>query len=190
MSELIKIILIILLSSVKFLAGPPFAYFDERYDFTFFETVLYCVIGGMLGVWVFTFFSLEIQVITGWIKRQLKKGVKKTQLFSRPRSTEGDIEITYLIVDEHNPVKKVFSSRSRKFVRLWSKYGLVGVAFLTPVILSIPVGTVILNAFEDNKKKIFVYMFFSILFWALLLTTIFELFHVVNIPELKERLFG
>ena len=59
-----------------------------------------------------------------------------------------------------------------------------------PVIISIPVGTIILNAFEDNKQKIFLYMFFSILFWAVLLTTIFEILHVVNIPELKERIFG
>jgi hypothetical protein len=191
-SEFIKIILIILLSSVKFVAGPPFAYFDERYDFTFFETVLYCLIGGMLGVWVFTFFSLEIQLITNWIKRQLKKAIKKPEIFSKPRSTEGDIEITYQLIDDKHPsdIKKVFSPRSRRFVKLWRKYGLAGVSFLTPVILSIPIGTILLNAFEDNKRKIFVYMFFSILFWSLFLTSIFELLHVVNIPQLKERLFG
>ena len=190
MNEFVKILLIILLSSVKFVAGPPFAYFDERYDFTFFETVLYCVIGGMLGVWVFTFFSIEIQLTVNWIKRQLKKAVKKPQLFSKPRSTEGDIEITYLIVDEKSDQKKVFSSRSRKFVRLWRKYGLAGVSFLTPVLISIPLGTILLNAFEDNKQKIFIYMFFSILFWALFFTSIFEILHVVNLPELKQRIFG
>ncbi len=190
MSEFVKILLIILLSSVKFVAGPPFAYFDDRYDFTFFETVLYSVIGGMLGVWVFTFFSIEIQLTINWFKRQLKKTFKKPQIFSEPKSTEGDIEITYLIVDEKEPKKKVFTSRSRKFVRLWKKYGLFGVSFLTPVVISIPLGTIILNAFEDNKQKIFLYMFFSILFWAVLLTSIFEILHVVNIPELKERIFG
>lgn len=190
MSEFVKILLIILLSSVKFVAGPPFAYFDDRYDFTFFETVLFCVIGGMLGVWVFTFFSLEIQLIIHWIKVQFKKAVKKRpQVFSKPLATENNIEISYNLVATET-IKKVFTPQSRKFVRIWRKYGLVGVAFLTPVILSIPIGTVIANAFEDNKKKIFVYMFFSILFWSLLLTSIFELYHVVNIPQLKEKLFG
>ena len=170
-SEFVKILLIILLSSVKFVAGPPFAYFDERYDFTFFETVLYCVTGGMLGVWVFTFFSLEIQLIINWIKRQLKKAVKKPQLFSKPRSTEGDIEITYQLINESTPPeKKLFTPSSRKFVKLWRKYGLFGMAFLTPVIFSIPLGTVLVNAFEDNKKKIFIYMFFSILFWSVFIT--------------------
>lgn len=190
MSEFVKILLIILLSSVKFVAGPPFAYFDDRYDFTFFETVLYCVIGGMLGVWFFTFFSLEIQLITNWIKRQFKKTFRKPQIFSEPRSTEGELEITYSIVNENDAKKKVFTPRSRKFVRLWKKYGIIGVAFLTPVIISIPIGTIILNAFEDNKARIFMYMFFSIVFWSVLFTSIFELLHVVDIHELRQRIMG
>jgi hypothetical protein len=189
-SEFVKIILIILLSSVKFAAGPPFAYFDDRYDFSFFETVLYCVIGGMLGVWVFTFFSLEIQLGITWIKKQIKRAVRAPQMFSRPRTTEGDLDVHYELIQASEPEKKLFSPRSRRFVRLWRKYGLIGISFLTPVLISIPIGTVIANAFEENKKKIFLYMFVSIVFWSVLLTTIFELFHVVNIPELKERMLG
>jgi hypothetical protein len=189
-SEFVKIVLIILLSSVKFVAGPPFAYFDERYDFSFFETVLYCVIGGMLGVFVFTFFSLEIQLIAKWIKKQMKKAVKKKSVFSEPAPTYSGLEINYTTPGEVESQKKLFTPRNRKFVRVWRKYGLFGVALLTPVLFSIPIGTIVANAFEDNKRKIFVYMFFSILFWSLLFTTIFELFHVVNIPELKARITG
>ena len=191
MSEFVKIILIILLSSVKFVAGPPFAYFDERYDFTFLETVLYCVVGGMLGVWVFTFFSLEIQLTWHWIKRQLKKAVRRPQLFSKPKTTAEDLEVRYELVDKSAvSSKKIFSKRSRRYVRIWRKYGLIGLAFLTPVVISIPIGTVLANAFEENKKKIFIYMFFSILFWSVFLTSIFELLHVVSIPELKNRIIG
>ena len=187
MSEFVKIILIILLSSVKFVAGPPFAYFDERYDFTFFETVIYCVIGGMLGVWVFTFFSLEIQMGISWVKKQLKKAVRKPQIFSRPKTTEGDFDVHYDFVPQEAP-KKIFTRKSRRFVRMWRRYGLFGVAFLTPVLISIPIGTVIANAFEENKRKIFIYMFFSILFWSVFFTTMFELFDAVNLPELKHKL--
>jgi hypothetical protein len=189
-SEFVKIILIILLSSVKFVAGPPFAYFDKRYDFSFFETVLYCVIGGMLGVWFFTFFSLEIQIIANWFRRQFKRTFQRPQFFSKPRSTEGEIEISYSIVEQNKAKQKVFTPRSRKLVRLWKKYGMIGIAFLTPVIISIPIGTIILNAFEDNKTKIFMYMFFSIVFWSVMFTSILELLHVVNIHELKQRLTG
>lgn len=179
MSEFVKIILIILLSSVKFAAGPPFAYYDQRYDFTFFETVIYSLIGGMLGVWVFTFFSLEIQFAIDWIKKKFFHAVSKRP-FGKSSVTAAE--------NDQPAEKKIFSKKSRRFVRLWRKYGLIGVAFITPVIISIPVGTVILNLFEDNKQKIFIYMFFSILFWAVLMTSIFEILHVVNIPQLKERL--
>lgn len=191
MSEFVKILLIILLSSVKFVAGPPFAYFDERYDFSFFETVLYCVIGGMLGVWVFTFFSLEIQIMWDWIKHRFYRIVTPKPIFSKPEPTDETIEVSYTYVAGNAvPKRKIFSPRTRKFVRMWKKYGLIGVAFLTPVLISIPIGTIIANSFENNKAKIFLYMFFSIVFWSLAFTSIFELLGVVNIPQLKEKLVG
>jgi len=191
LSEFVKILLIILLSSVKFVAGPPFAYFDQRYDFSFFETVLYCVIGGMLGVWVFTFFSLEIQIMWDWCKHRLKKIVRKEQIFSKPKPTDIGIEVNYTYISSASKSpRKIFSPRTRKFVRIWKKYGLIGVSFLTPVLISIPIGTIIANSFEPNKTKIFIYMFISIVFWSVTFTTIFELLHVVSIPELKEKLFG
>jgi hypothetical protein len=191
LSEFVKILLIILLSSVKFVAGPPFAYFDDRYDFTFFETVAYCVIGGMLGVWVFTFFSLEIQLTWEWLKRHLKKIVKDQYPFSKPEPTDEGVEIKYTYVtEESQATPKIFSKRSRSFVRIWRKYGLIGVAFLTPVLFSIPIGTIIANAFENNKQKIFLYMFLSIAFWSVTFLSVFELLHVVDITELKEKIFG
>lgn len=182
MSEFVKIILIILLSSVKFVAGPPFAYFDERYDFTFYETVLYCLLGGMLGVWVFTFFSLEIQLTLHWIRSKFRRQK------DLPAETRID-PITGLIQNVPHK-RKIFSKRSRQFVKLWRRYGFLGVAFFTPVLISIPVGTIILNLFEDNKLKIFTYMFFSILFWSVLLTAMFEILEVVDITQLREKLFG
>lgn len=183
MEELLRIVLIILVSSVKFVAGPTFAYLDRDYGFTFFETVSYCVAGGMLGVWFFTFFSLEIQIGISWVRRKVLKAINGTKLIIRPGHQED-------LVHPLDERKRIFTKSSRRFVKLWRKYGLFGVAFLTPVVISIPVGTVILNLFEDHKGKIFLYMFFSILFWSLVLTGAFELFHVVNVPELRERVVG
>ena len=191
MSEFVKILLIILLSSVKFVAGPPFAYFDDRYDFTFFETVSYCVVGGMLGVWVFTFFSLEIQITWDWLKNRFKKIVEQQGVFSKPEPTDESISVNYTYISNRSKSpRKIFSKRSRKIVRIWRKYGLMGVAFLTPVLFSIPIGTIIANSFETNKQKIFVYMFLSIVFWSVTFIAIFEVLHVVDMPELKEKLFG
>jgi hypothetical protein len=183
MGEFLKVLLIILVSSVKFVAGPTFAYFDENYEFTFLETVLYCVTGGMLGVWIFTFFSLEIQMVISWMRIRLLKLLKGKTLIVRAGHEE---DLVHPIATE----KKIFSKKSRRFVKIWRRYGMAGVAFITPVIISIPVGTVILNLFEDNKAKIFIYMFFSILFWSVMLTLMFELFHATNMNDLKEKVSG
>ncbi|MEZ5067446.1 MAG: hypothetical protein R2847_02715 [Bacteroidia bacterium] len=37
---------------------------------------------------------------------------------------------------------KIFTKRNRRIITLWRKYGLFGIAFITPVILSIPIGTI------------------------------------------------
>lgn len=183
MEGLLKIVFVVLVSSVKFVAGPSFAYLNDEYRFTFFETVSYCVAGGMLGVWVFTFFSLEIQIGINWVRRKALLALYGTKLIIRPGHEED-------LVHPIDQTRKVFTKRSRRFVKLWRKYGLAGVAFLTPVVISIPVGTVILNLFEDHKRKIFFYMFVSILFWSIVLTGAFELFHATSVPELKEKVVG
>ena len=59
MGEFVKILMVILISSVKFVVGPAFAYYDEKYDFTIFEAIVYPIIGGMLGVFVFSFFTFS-----------------------------------------------------------------------------------------------------------------------------------
>ncbi|MEP7264701.1 MAG: hypothetical protein ABI772_09385 [Bacteroidota bacterium] len=189
MSEFIKILLVILLSSVKFVAGPFFAYSDKRYDFSFFETVLYCVIGGMLGVFIFTYFSKQLFRFWHYVKLRFRKAFKKKEIFSEPvADVNVDLEIHYEYV-ESNSSKKIFTPHNRRIVKVWRKYGLFGIALLTPVILSIPIGTIVANSFVSNRKKIIIYMFFSVLFWSITMTTLFELFHEVTVNELKEHLY-
>lgn len=53
-------------------------------------------------------------------------------------------------------------------VRLWNKYGLIGVALLTPPILSQPVGTSLSIAFGAPVKKVIPAMTISMLFWSLI----------------------
>lgn len=187
MGEFWKIIQVILLSSVKFLAGPPFAYFDNRYNFTFFETVLYCVIGGMLGVVTFTFFSSGLTMLWHWIRHQFKKVIHRKDYFSEPLAdVEGHPEVKYDYL-EKNQKPKVFTKRNRKIVKIWARYGLAGIALVTPVILSIPIGTLIANSLVSDRRKIILYMFCSILFWSVLMTSLFELYHAVDLNDLKKH---
>lgn len=66
--------------------------------------------------------------------------------------------------------KKLFTSRSRKFVVVWKKYGLIGVAILTPLILTPIGGTLLAVSSGSPKEKIILYMFISACFWGISLT--------------------
>ena len=71
--------------------------------------------------------------------------------------------------------QKVFSKRNRKFVTFWKKYGLFGISFLTPILFSPILGTLLVNAFGASKSKILGYMLFSAIFWSLALSKAFHL---------------
>ena len=96
MNELGKIILVILLSSVKFVAGPAFVYYDQRYEFSFFETIFYCVLGGMLGVFFFTYFSRKIISLWQRFNQKIKLAFAKPNTFSNPvADVNQELEIHY-----------------------------------------------------------------------------------------------
>lgn len=187
MDELIRIIIFILLSSVKFAFGPAFVYLNDNYTFTFFETNLYAIIGGMLGVVVFMYFSEWMMDAWHWIKNYFKKKFSPKKIFSDPvADTEENIQLKYSYIPKEAKGKKLFTSKNRRMVRIWNKYGLVGLAALTPIFFSIPIGTFFMTRMERNNKKILLYMFVSIVIWSLILTSIFELFHARNIPEIVQ----
>ncbi len=62
--------------------------------------------------------------------------------------------------------KRLFTSRNRRIVTIWRKYGLTGVAFLTPLIFSPILGTIVATSFGEPWRRIFVYMFVSAVFWG------------------------
>ena len=63
--------------------------------------------------------------------------------------------------------QKLFTKGNRMKITIWKKYGLVGVAFLTPILFSPIGGAMIANAFGETKQRIYVHMFISAVGWAL-----------------------
>jgi hypothetical protein len=59
-----------------------------------------------------------------------------------------------------------FNTSNKKFVTIWKKYGLAGVAILTPLILTPIGGTLLAVSSGSPKDKIIFYMFLSASFWA------------------------
>ncbi len=68
---------------------------------------------------------------------------------------------------------RVFTRKKRTMVRVWRRFGMIGVAMLTPVILSPIGGTIIAVSFGEDKWRIFIYMLLSSILWSLILSVIF-----------------
>ncbi|MCS7003822.1 MAG: hypothetical protein NZM38_00695 [Cytophagales bacterium] len=62
--------------------------------------------------------------------------------------------------------RKLFTSRNRMIIRIWRRYGIWGVAFFTPLILTPIGGTIIAVSLGERYTKILPYMSVSAFFWA------------------------
>lgn len=79
--------------------------------------------------------------------------------------------------------RKRFSERNRQFVGVWKKYGIAGVAALTPILLTPIGGTLLAVSFGTPKDKLIIYMFISASVWALLFSSAIYFFGNEVLPE-------
>lgn len=71
------------------------------------------------------------------------------------------------------PKKRIlFTARTRRIVYVWQKYGLWGIALLTPVVLSPVVGTLIASSFGESPARIVYVMFLSASIWGIILLAV------------------
>ena len=67
--------------------------------------------------------------------------------------------------------KRVSDKPPKEKSNFLKKYGLVGVAALTPILLSPIGGTLIAVSVSPNREKIIIYMFVSACIWSVILTS-------------------
>ncbi len=108
------------------------------YNFPFLNSVLITISGGMLGVWGF---SVLYKYAVIWWQKFFPTKHPKTFTINR---------------------------KKRLLVRIKNSYGLAGIAFLTPVFLTVPVGTIVANAFYKSRPQVYAYMFVAFTFWSIL----------------------
>jgi hypothetical protein len=66
--------------------------------------------------------------------------------------------------------RKVRFSRLKRFIiRVRQAHGLAGIAVLTPIVLTVPIGTVAANLLEPRRGRVLVYMSLAFGFWTLFL---------------------
>jgi MFS family permease len=66
--------------------------------------------------------------------------------------------------------KPVFSSHSRRTVRVFQRFGIGGIAFLTPLIFSPIVGTILATVLGVDRRRILLHMLWSAVLWSAVFT--------------------
>jgi hypothetical protein len=145
MTTAIQFVLLFLLCTVKFVVGLPAAY--AAFNLGFLELTLFGSLAGLTGVSAFMFFSDYL--FRFWDAFRIR--------FFPPKK---------------NVKRKIFSRSSRFYVKIIRKYGLAGIAFITPTIISIPVGTLLARRLYPDRKKVFLYLLASVVLWSLTFSAI------------------
>ena len=137
---------IFLISGVKFLVGLGWAIAFVESDWLGFTVAS---MGGIFGSFIWIFMGHWIQ--TRWIQFQRERFEKKSLAAGLDR---GEFAL------------KKFSKKNRKLVKLKRWGGVYLLVFLAPLIISIPVGCLILSTMESNRYRILLLMSISVLFWG------------------------
>ncbi len=148
-SSWLKVFEVGLISSVKFLFAP---FESERYHFSFGESFTITTIGGLIGIFAFYYAGSNI---THWWRHSV--AIIKSIFIRKPAE-----------VIEKKP-RKVFTRTKRFVIRIKMKFGLVGIALVTPCIISIPIGTIVAANFYRKRKGVLLYFIVSLLLWSLIL---------------------
>ncbi|HPS45578.1 MAG TPA: hypothetical protein PKZ21_00270 [Bacteroidales bacterium] len=151
---------ILILSALKFLLAPPLSF---KLGFNFLQTVITTTIGGVLGV-LFFFFLSEL------IIRLFKKIWPSIKLFFVNKKNR---TIPYSIKPVKATIKKKFSFKNKFIVKTRLKYGLWGIAILTPILLSIPLGTFLANRYYKNKKSVIFSLAISVVCWSIIMSSFY-----------------
>jgi len=106
--------------------------------FSMLEVILYTAIGGIASVSFFMYFAST---------------VKKAYLW-------------YLAKRGKTPRK--FTKTNRFIVCVKQRFGLYGLAFITPPLISIPIGAMITASIYKNKTRAFAFLVGGVLFWSVL----------------------
>jgi len=159
--KVFKLLQILLISAFKFLFAPLISF---KMGFNYVQTIIFTTIGGILGVLFFYFLS---NIIIGLYRRYL--AVYFRFFFLKIRKKKKSIAPVVI------KIKKKFTRKNRFIILLKGKVGMIGIAILTPTVLSIPLGTFLASKYYSKKKAILIYLSISVAFWSFVLSTICKL---------------
>lgn len=121
------------------------------FGFTFLQNFLYTSLGGCLGVLLFYRMSerLTERSRSRWLR-------KRAQAFAKGSKA----------------VSPIFTKMNRRIIRVKHVSGYLGVAALTPLVLTIPLGGILAARFFHHERFVIPAMLISVLLQALIVTAV------------------
>jgi hypothetical protein len=159
-----KYLHVILLASVKYFFTLPYAMII---GLDYKQALIAVLIGGIGGFLFFYYLSKPliraIDIVWPFICRYAPPSYRiRYKALCERRSSQRS--------------SKIFSRKSRLIGKIRSTYGLWGIIFATPFLLTIPVGAFLASKYYSRHKHIVLYMILSIIGWAGILSGIVHLF--------------
>jgi hypothetical protein len=151
---MIQILALVALSSVKHFWTVPIVVVA---GYSYWETIFINNIGGLAGFFIFYYIG-ELKIVKHYF------GLLMLRIFK------------VLGFNRKSKEKKKFTRRNRFIVAVKGKYGLIGLSFLTPVLLSIPLGSLLAARYYDEDRRTIPFMILSILFWSFSFTSVLFFF--------------
>ena len=134
-------------STIKFLFT-PFA--GPKSQLTFWETYLSCVAGAIFSAAIF-YFASEF-----FLKRAHKKKLELIRL-----AQLNNIPMVH---------KKKFTRTNKFIVRIKTRLGIYGISLFAPLILSVPLGSIVAAKFYGKEKKTFPLIVLGMIINGLIIT--------------------
>ena len=149
-----KCLYIIFLGSIKFAISPFFSILQCKHSIT--ETIFLTSVGGTIGILSFAFLTKPISIAFDFLVDKTRENIflKKTVPKSKIKKK----------------TKSIFSNKNKRVIRIKQKFGLTGLAILTPIFLSIPVGTFIAVKYYTLNSKTILFLISAVILWSVVLS--------------------
>jgi len=134
--------------------------------FTYWQCFIITTVGGYTSFLIFYFFSKPVFKFLNTMGRWIKN-VFPYKIFKKKKSSS-------------KKTPSIFSTRSRLFVKIYNRFGIIGLAFISPSLISIPIGSTIaanLSARSIKKKSQAMIAFFAaVCFWSFVFSALMFVF--------------
>jgi uncharacterized membrane protein len=151
MSHALQALSVLFMATFKFLITGLYSF---SLGFSFWETLLFTMIGGTLGAT--GFYLLGTRVLEWFRLRYVRKRQARISKGVAP--------------------KRIFTRTNRIIVKIKHRYGVIGLVAIAPPILSIPITSLLAAKYFRHERRTLPVLLGSILVWSCILTTMWGFF--------------